>query len=234
MLQEKQPSLAVLFQEIKKDVREMDGLVRMKISRYGLELHLNGTASFEELADALRNKLTYSRKFFEGTTIAVTFAGRTLSEGEEERLLDLISKTADVQIACVVDRNEAHEKKYRSVIERTMADIRKREGQFYRGDLKRSQILESETSIVIIGNVEEGAKVVSKGNVVVLGRLSGSVYAGAPDTKDAFVAAVEMEPWALKIGSAKAGKRSLALFRESRGVPQVAFCDENSIMLDIL
>lgn len=234
MLQEKQRNLAVLFQEIKKDVREMDGLVKMKISRYGLELHLKEEVSFTELIDALKNKLTYSRKFFEGTTVAVTFVGRKLSEGEEETILDLISKTADVQIACILDQSEEHEIRYRSVIERTLADIRKREGQFYRGDLKRSQMLESETSIVIIGNVEEGAKVVSKGNVIVLGRLSGSVYAGAPDTKDAFVAAVEMEPRALKIGSAKAGRGSLVRCRESGGVPQVAFCDEDSIMMDIL
>ena len=54
------------------------------------------------------------------------------------------------------------------------------DGRFYRGTLKRNQVLESEASIVIVGDVEEGATVVSKGSIVVIGALLGSAQAGDP------------------------------------------------------
>ncbi len=43
---------------------------------------------------------------------------------------------------------------------------------------KRGDCLESEASIVIIGDVEHGARVTAKGNVIILGELKGTVTAG--------------------------------------------------------
>ena len=57
-------------------------------------------------------------------------------------------------------------------------ELNSQTGQFYRGTLKRGDCLESEASIVIIGNVDHGARVTAKGNVIVLGELKGTVTAG--------------------------------------------------------
>ena len=53
---------------------------------------------------------------------------------------------------------------------------------------------------MIIGDVEEGATVVSKGNVVVTGDLNGSVTAGASGDPEAVIAARAMRPKRLRIG----------------------------------
>ena len=48
--------------------------------------------------------------------------------------------------------------------------------QFYRGTLRRGQMLETESGIIILGDVEAGASVISTGSIVVLGALRGNAY----------------------------------------------------------
>ena len=73
-------------------------------------------------------------------------------------------------------------------------------GQFYKGTLRSGQVLESDSSIIILGDVNPGAKILSAGNVVVLGSLKGTVYAGIKGNPNAFVVALEMHPVQIKIG----------------------------------
>ena len=77
------------------------------------------------------------------------------------------------------------------------------DGQFYRGSLKDGQILETEGDIVILGSVEEGAKIISTKDIIVLGRLAGNAYAGGDGRDHHFIAALEMTPQKLKIGDFK-------------------------------
>ncbi|MFR5733097.1 MAG: septum site-determining protein MinC [Clostridium sp.] len=68
------------------------------------------------------------------------------------------------------------------------------------GRSARGESIESEASIVIIGDVRHGARVTAKGNIIVLGELRGSVHANVlPEIGEAVVAAMEMAP--LQIGS---------------------------------
>ena len=78
-----------------------------------------------------------------------------------------------------------------------------KDGQFYKGTLRGRQVLESEQSIVIIGDVEDGATVASKGNVIVTGTIYGTVIAGAAGRTDAVIAALHMQPKKLRIGGIK-------------------------------
>lgn len=44
-----------------------------------------------------------------------------------------------------------------------------------------------------------GAQVVSTGNVIILGKLNGTVYAGASGKEDAFIVATKMNPIQIRI-----------------------------------
>ena len=133
-----------------------------------------------------------------------------------------------------IDQDEKKELMYRSIVEQTLSNIQKREGQFYKGTLRKRQVLESESSIVILGDVEPGAKVVSKGNIVIVGDLYGSVHAGAYDNRDAYIVALSMQPKRLCIGDIEA-KRQL-ISQESLNVrgPKIAVVDGGRIYLDPL
>ena len=60
-----------------------------------------------------------------------------------------------------------------------------------------------------------GQKVIAKGSVVILGRLEGSVHAGACGDDKAYVAALSMKPAYMRIGDVKAGRSLLAICRQS-------------------
>lgn len=53
--------------------------------------------------------------------------------------------------------------------------------------------------VVIFGDVNPGAEVVAGGNIIVWGRLRGTVHAGAEGNEDAVVCALEMEPTQIRI-----------------------------------
>ena len=106
----------------------MDKLVMLKSSRYGLEIHLNPQAEFSKLLREMERKLKASIKFFEGAKMAVEFKDRLLSQAEEDQLLELISKTAGIDVVCIIDRNQTKEMAYKSVIEHTMTNVRQKDG----------------------------------------------------------------------------------------------------------
>ncbi|MGN1085125.1 MAG: septum site-determining protein MinC, partial [Lachnospiraceae bacterium] len=111
-------------------------------------------------------------------------------------------------------------------------------GQFYKGNLRSGQVLETETSIVIIGDVNQGATVTSKGNIIVLGALFGNVYAGAGGNQDAFVMALELDPVQIRIADTiarapdKVGKMLWKREKEKAKEPKIAFRSGENIFIE--
>ena len=208
----------------------MSELVTIKSSHSGIELRLNANLPFPDLLKAVEEKFRQSADFFKNAKMAVSFSGRTLSISEEEQLIQVITQTTNLEIICIIDQ----ELIYKRAVAQCLSEREKSDGQFYRGTLKRRQLLESESSIVILGDVEFGAKVVAKGNIIILGTLYGSVHAGAAGDRNAFIIALSMQPQRLVIGDIEA-KRQL-IYQDSLSIngPQIAVVDGKRIYLDPL
>jgi septum site-determining protein MinC len=71
----------------------------------------------------------------------------------------------------------------------------------HRGSLRSGQVLRKTESIVIIGDVNPGAQVVSGGDIMVWGRLRGIAHAGAEGNRRAVVAAIDFVPTQLRIAN---------------------------------
>ena len=153
---------------------------------------------WEELKKNVAEKFRTSAKFFGSAQMALCFQGRKLTFEEELELSDTISANCQIQVVCIADENTSTEQAMKQALERNQeesADLMNlQDGRFYKGTLRSGQVLESETSIIILGDVNPGARVISKGNVIVLGTLKGNVYVGASGNQDAFVAALSMDP----------------------------------------
>ena len=212
----------------------MSELVTIKSSHSGIELRLNANLPFPDLLKAVEEKFRQSADFFKNAKMAVSFSGRTLSISEEEQLIQVITQTTNLEIICIIDHDERKELIYKRAEAQSLSEREKSDGQFYRGTLKRRQLLESESSIVILGDVEFGAKVVAKGNIIILGTLYGSVHAGAAGDRNAFIIALSMQPQRLVIGDIEA-KRQL-IYQDSLSIngPQIAVVDGKRIYLDPL
>ena len=108
------------------------------------------------------------------------------------------------------------------------------DGRFYKGTLRSGQVLESETSIIILGDVNPGARVISKGNVIVLGTLKGNIYVGAAGNENAFVAALSMEPMQIRIGDviARCSDNGPVKKKKTEDKPKIAYVEDGNIYIE--
>ena len=212
----------------------MGRLVTIRSSRYGLDIELDPEADFDALLEILSDKFKASARFFKDARMALSFSGRTLTRTEEDAILEIINDNTQIDILCVVEQNDKNEPMYRSIVEHALDGLSKKEGQFYRGTLGKREILESDSSIVILGDVEPGARVVARGSVVIVGTLYGAVRAGAAGDRDAFVVALSMQPKQLCIGDIEAKRQ--VIYQESLNIrgPKIAVVDGGRIYLDPL
>ena len=179
----------------------MSQSVILKSNRYGINLILDNNISFVELKKAVLDKFKESEKFFKNASIAISFEGRTLSGEEELELLDLIAENTSIHVVCVVDHDELREQLYKEKIDSYYNNVADNTGEFYKGTLRSGQVLKCDSSIVIIGDVNPGAKIIARGNIVVIGALKGNAYAGAAGDESCFVTALTMDPVQIKIGN---------------------------------
>ena len=109
------------------------------------------------------------------------------------------------------------------------------EGQFYKGTLKNGQVLETESSIVILGDVYPGSAIISAKDIIVLGGLYGEAYAGGNGSTGHYVAALEMSPEKLKIGDFKYQSKEKARWGIKPKIqPKIAYIKSNKIVMDSL
>ena len=222
----------------------MKNPVVIKRNKYGIVVILNKEMSFEELLEAVKDKFKEAGNFFKGAQMAVAFEGRVLSFQEEEQLVDVISENSMLDIACIIDQNQEREEMFKQTIEEKMSQIDMSAGdggQFYRGTLRSGQSLEAESSIIILGDVNPGANVIASGNVVVLGSLKGTVYAGGNGDEHCFVVALDMDPMQIRIGdviarcsddSVRNAKRYRRKSKSAIMKPQIAFVEDHNIYIE--
>lgn len=175
-------------------------IVVIKGNKYGLTLILDETIDFLQLKEHLASKIKDASKFFENAELIVSFEGRDLTSTQQKELVDIITTYSTINIIYIMDKNEKNEQIFKKELEKRLEEMTMNTGQFYKGTLRSGQILEVDQSIVIIGDINPGAKVISKGNIIVIGSIKGSVYAGANGNALAYVIALNMMPMQIKIG----------------------------------
>lgn len=214
----------------------MKDTVLIKSFPNGIILHLNEDAEFEEIINELASKFSQARGFFKKASVALSIEGRKVTETEEIRILETIKKNSDVTIMCIIGHDEETNKNFIKALKHmeqrlTGGD----EGQFYKGTLKNKEVLETESSIVILGDVYPGSAIISTKNIIVLGGLYGEAYAGGNGNSDAYVVALEMEPERLKIGDFKyKNSKQTKWGIRPKVQPKIAYVKNDKIVLEQL
>ena len=178
----------------------MKNTVVIKSSKAGMTVILDPEVPFETLLLDIAMKFEESARFWGSVQMTLTLAGRPLTPEQEMEIVNVITGHSQIEILCLVDQDINRIKRCEKALNEKLMELSSMTGQFYRGCLKDGAHLEAETSIVVIGDVEPGAKVISKGNIIVLGELGGTVIAGASGNTEAVVVALEMVPVQIRIG----------------------------------
>ncbi len=216
----------------------MNNAVVIKGTTYGFSVFIDEQAEFSLVAEEVKEKFKESAKFFGSAKMAISFEGKRLSDEEQRRLLDIIAENSAVHIVCIIEKNGETEAQHKRSLEEHLQAMDSSNGQFYKGNLRSGQVLETETSIIIVGDVNQGATVTSKGNIIVLGALLGNVYAGAGGNENAFVLALELDPVQIRIADTiarapdKVGKALWKREKEKAKEPKIAFRSGENIFIE--
>jgi len=213
--------------------------VIIKSNKYGLIVILDEKLPFADIKQEVAKKFSASAKFFGNVQMAVCFQGRELSPEEEMELAETISGNCQIQIVTILDKDRDMEARMQQELESREAGqgdlMNLKDGQFHKGTLRSGQVVEFETSVIVLGDVNPGARVVSKGNVVVLGTLKGNVFAGATGNESAFVAALVMDPIQIRIGDVIARCADESIIRKKKKIdetPKIAHVEDGSIYIE--
>lgn len=217
----------------------MKNSVILKSFPNGIVLHLDPEMAFEELIIDIADKFHESSSFFKDARMALSIKGRMLTDEEEKQILDAISENSKLQIICLVGEDDATNQNFVKALQQTDFSGKPGagdEGQFYRGTLKNGQILETESSIVILGDVYPGSAIISARDIIILGGLFGEAYAGGNGDYHHYVAALEMSPQKLKIGDFKykQKEKTSKWSIKSKVQPKIAYVKDEKVIMDSL
>lgn len=181
----------------------MSSLVIIKSFKNGLTIRLDAEAPFADIAEALADKFREAASFFKEASMVIAFEGRYLSEAEEKELITIIESNSQVKVLCLIGTNEETEKQFLKALNQleTNSSMVDNTAQFYKGSLKDGRNIETSESIIILGDIYPGCNVKSDKDIIVMGGLYGQATAGLDGESGHFIAALEMSPEKLFIGS---------------------------------
>lgn len=214
----------------------MNSNVYIKSYANGLKVFLSEDCSFEDICKEAREKFIESKNFFKGGRIAISFEGRTLSPKEEKDLTSLIEESAEMTILYILGKDDENQRNFIKAVERPVAGPLDDSvfGKFYYGNLRKNMIIESEHSVIVVGDVEPGAKIVARGNVIVLGGLYGSVIiAGDEEVSEYFVAAFDVSAEKIMIGDYNYfSKEKPKWVVKPKMTSKIAYVKDNQVVLE--
>lgn len=197
----------------------------------GITLFLKEEITFEQILEEIAVKFQQNRNFFRDAKMALALEGRSFTSEQERQIITTIHDNSNIQITCLVGKNEETNKTFVKAIQKVEMQNTDNIGKFYRGTLNKNNHLETDSSIVILGDVYPGSSVTATRDIIILGGLYGEAYAGASGEEGHYIVALEMSPEKMKIGDF----RYKAKERPCWGIkpkiqPQIAYIKENQIV----
>lgn len=173
----------------------LDDKIMIKGNRDGLYaiINMNKFKDFDEMLEALVEKLSKGKKFYRGCTLKITTELKYISDRELSKLKDVLFDEFMIKDCIFEDKDEKTSKVFSGIYEgRT---------KFLRKTIRSGQCINYSGNVVIVGDVNPGAEICAAGNVIVLGALKGHVHAGFGGNDKAIIAAFSLQPEILQIAS---------------------------------
>ncbi len=175
----------------------MRNCVSINLRKNEIVIKISDNAEQKDIIDNLRKKLPELKKMYKNEKTPITVTGKILKNKEIDEIQELIKRNIDVEIDFDMPKSLGL-----SSITRTFnKEIAISETKFHRGSLRSGQKMESEGSLVILGDVNSGAEVMASDNIVVLGALRGLAHAGAKGNKQAIISAGVLDTVQIRIAN---------------------------------
>jgi septum site-determining protein MinC len=214
--------------------------IQIKGISEGLLVTLRGDR-WKDAQELIISKIDQKAEFFQGAKIVVDVGELSLKAADLGKLRDELS-TRGISLWAVLSRSETTLNIAQMLGLSTNLGVhqnvqkQKKGSTVFEGDsavwvektLRAGYKVETKCHVIVMGDVNPGAEIISAGNILVWGRLSGSVHAGADGDQGAKVMALNMVPTGLQIGD----RVALISAKKRKSQPEVAYVFENEIIID--
>lgn len=175
----------------------MKNCVSINLKKDEIVIKLSDEAKQNELVEELNKKLKELKKLYKDEKTPIKVTGKILKNKEMDEIQAIIKEKIDVEIEFDIPKTLG----LHSIKKTFEKKISMSETKFHRGSLRSGQKIESEGSIVILGDVNSGAEVMASDNIVVLGSLRGLAHAGAKGNTQAIIAASLIDTVQIRIAN---------------------------------
>lgn len=189
----------------------MSRCINIYFKRDSIVLKIKEDATTNEILTELEEKLPDLKEFYKEEKTPIFVTGKILKRFE----IDSIQKMIQSMIKVKVDFDSPRTLGLHDIKRTFKKDIQISETKFYKGSVRSGQKLEFEGSIVIIGDVNDGAEVIAEDNIAVLGNLRGMAHAGAKGNEKAIIAANIINSPQIRIASIIKERERKDIERES-------------------
>ncbi len=175
--------------------------VVLKSNKYGLSLQLDATIPFEELVREICKKFAQSADFFGECQMILETMGRELSTEEGLVIIQAIELNSKIKVILLNENNELKDTRMLDQIDRFYTDEIFENAKIIRGSIYKDDIVTSDSSVIVLGDVKSKATIQAKGNIIVMGSLLGTAYAGYPDNTGCYIVAGQLNSHNIHIGT---------------------------------
>ena len=173
------------------------GVISIFLKKENILLKIKDNSTKAQIIDELKHKLPELKKFYKEEQTPILVTGKMLKTTEIDEIQALIEGEMKVKVSFDSPRTMG----LHGIIKDFRKEIATSETKFYKGSLRSGQRIEFEGSVVIIGDVNDGAEIIAEDNIVVLGALRGMAHAGAKGNEQAIIAARIIDSLQIRIGS---------------------------------
>jgi septum site-determining protein MinC len=170
-----------------------------------------GDLSWKDKQAALFDRISDNSSFFDKARIALEVGETQIKAAEMGKLRDLLSQKG-ISLWAILSTSDATINAAQMLGIPTQLGLKKAAGvkktsPSFDGEaavwiertLRAGYRVETKSHVIVIGDVNPGAEIVSGGNIFIWGRANGSIHAGAEGDQTAKVYALELRPNHLSI-----------------------------------
>ncbi len=160
-------------------------------------IKISEDATQDEIIEDLKKRMVGLKKLYKDDKMPIKIEGKILKNKE----IDEIQKTIKKYLNVKIDFESPRTLGLHGITKTYNKDVETSETKFHRSSLRSGQKVEFEGSLVVLGDVNDGAEVIAGENIVVLGALRGLAHAGAKGNKEAIIAASSIETMQIRIAN---------------------------------
>ena len=175
----------------------MNNCIIINTKKDRIVLKISEEAEQKEILACLKEKMKELKKLYQDEKTPIQVTGKVLKNKDMKEIEESIKKIIDVEVT--FDTPIALG--LHGITKTYNKEISISETQYHKGALRSGQRIEYEGSIVVLGDVNDGAEVVAGENIIVMGTLRGLAHAGAKGNKNACIAATSIEVFQIRIAN---------------------------------